>query len=57
MKLTLPDLEALVLFLRDRSELWTAHCQLHGADPDRIVLELAQAHGRLVLEKMKGRKK
>ncbi len=48
MTLNLSELETLLIFLRDRHELWRASCAQMGTDPERIALALVREHARLV---------
>ena len=49
--LTLAEIEALVLFLRDRAALWQRHAKDCGVtDPLRAVKELARVHAQAVKE-------
>lgn len=53
MNLSISQIEAITLFIRDRIPLWKAHCeQLGVADPDAVVKALAQAHHKAVGESM-----
>ena len=45
MNLTAREIETLLLFIRDRKELWDAEALRYGqADPDAIPRKLAKAH-------------
>lgn len=51
--MTTTELEALVVFLRDRQELWRRHAVDFGCEnPDQVVLELTHAHHKAVAESM-----
>lgn len=49
-ELTCRELESIVLFLRERAELFSCHCQLHDTTSEDIVRKLAQEHARKVGE-------
>lgn len=58
MNLSLAELEAAAIFLRERLPLWRTHARIFGvADPDHLPQELARAHGRKVKAEFDDRKR
>ncbi len=48
--LTMLQLETLIIFIRERNELWRATCEQMGTDPDAITKSLIHRHAKLVQE-------
>jgi len=52
VELPLPQIEAMILFIAHRQELWNRYCKDFNINPMELPELLTKAHGRAVLYKI-----